>query len=110
MLQDPVLEGDLTYTIKSLEGEMPEKAVDVSVFIDVIGMPLTPVSYAGAASGGDLLELERVSERCSCCLAHSADGTTADISGNGRRDRHRVPFVLRGATSAETSSKLLEVS
>jgi len=28
---------------------MPASGKDVSVFIDVIGMPLTPVSYAGVA-------------------------------------------------------------
>jgi hypothetical protein len=50
VLQDPVLKGDsLTYIVKVLEGEMPAKGADVSVFIDVIGMPLTPLSYAGVA-------------------------------------------------------------
>jgi len=49
-LQDPVLDGDnLTYTVKVLKGDVPAKAADVSVFIDIIGMPLTPVSYAGVA-------------------------------------------------------------
>ena len=28
-------------------GEMPAKGWDVSVFIDIIGMPLTPLSFAG---------------------------------------------------------------
>jgi hypothetical protein len=50
VLQDPVLQGDnLTYTVKVLEGEMPAKGTDVSVFIDIIGMPMTPLSYAGVA-------------------------------------------------------------
>jgi hypothetical protein len=50
VLQDPVLQGDnLTYTVKVLQGDMPAKAADVSVFIDIIGMPLTPLSYAGVA-------------------------------------------------------------
>jgi hypothetical protein len=50
VLQDPVLQGDsLTYTVKVLRGAMPAKGADVSVFIDVIGMPLTPLSYAGVA-------------------------------------------------------------
>ena len=49
VLHDPVLQGDsLTYTIKRLSGEMPATGTDVSVFIDIIGMPLTPVSFAGA--------------------------------------------------------------
>jgi hypothetical protein len=50
VLQDPVLEGDnLTYSVKVLKGDMPAKGSDVSVFIDVVGMPATPVSYAGVA-------------------------------------------------------------
>lgn len=53
VLQNPVLKGDnLSYTVKVLQGELPAKASDVSVFIDVIGMPLTPVSFAGAARRG----------------------------------------------------------
>jgi hypothetical protein len=49
-LQDPVLSGDnLTYTVKVLQGEMPATGADVSVFIDIIGRPLTPISYAGVA-------------------------------------------------------------
>lgn len=50
VLKDPVLEGDtLRYSIRMLQGDMPEKGADVSVFIDIIGMPWTPVSYAGVA-------------------------------------------------------------
>ena len=50
VLQAPALKGDtLTYTVKVLQGEMPAKGADVSVFIDIIGMPLTPLSYAGVA-------------------------------------------------------------
>ena len=53
MLQAPVLKGDtLTYTVKVLQGEMPAKGADVSLFIDIIGMPLTPMSYAGVARRG----------------------------------------------------------
>jgi hypothetical protein len=49
-LQDPVLKGeDLTYTVKILQGDLPAKADDVSVFIDMIGRPLTPLSFAGVA-------------------------------------------------------------
>src|ERR1700730_9405786 len=50
VLQDPVLEGDsLTYTVKVVQGDMPATGSDVSVFIDIIGMPLTPLSFAGVA-------------------------------------------------------------
>jgi hypothetical protein len=53
VLQAPALKGDtLTYTVKVLQGDMPAKGADVSVFIDIIGMPMTPFSYAGAARRG----------------------------------------------------------
>jgi hypothetical protein len=32
-----------------LQGDMPSEGKDVSVFIDIIGRPLTPFSYAGVA-------------------------------------------------------------
>jgi len=49
VLQAPELKSDaLTYTVKVLQGDMPAKGADVSVFIDIIGMPMTPLSYAGA--------------------------------------------------------------
>jgi hypothetical protein len=48
VLRDPVLQGDsLIYSVQALQGVMPDKAADVSVFIDIIGMPFTPLSYAG---------------------------------------------------------------
>jgi hypothetical protein len=50
VLQDPVLQGDsLTYTVKLVQGDMPATGSDVSVFIDIIGMPMTPLSFAGVA-------------------------------------------------------------
>jgi hypothetical protein len=53
VLRDPALQGDsLVYAVKVLQGEMPDKADDVSVFIDIIGMPLTPLSFAGVARRG----------------------------------------------------------
>ena len=53
VLQAPAIKNDtLTYTVKVLQGEMPAKGADVSIFIDVIGMPRTPLSYAGAARRG----------------------------------------------------------
>ncbi len=49
-LSNPVLEKDsLTYDIKILEGKIPKASGECSLFIDVIGMPATPVSYAGVA-------------------------------------------------------------
>jgi hypothetical protein len=52
-LQEPVLKDDnLTYTVKILQGTMPATGDDVSVFIDIIGRPLTPMSFAGVARRG----------------------------------------------------------
>lgn len=48
VLRDPVLEGDtLRYKVTILQGDMPAKGADVSVFIDIIGMPRTPMSFVG---------------------------------------------------------------
>lgn len=53
VLESPELNGNnLTYTVKLVGGDMPEKGSEVSVFIDIIGMPLTPLSYAGVARRG----------------------------------------------------------
>jgi hypothetical protein len=50
VLHDPVLDGDnLSYTVTLVDGDLPATGADVSVFIDIIGMPFTPLSYAGVA-------------------------------------------------------------
>jgi len=49
-LRNPQFKGeDATYDISVIKGKLPEKGGPCAVFIDIIGMPLTPVSYAGAA-------------------------------------------------------------
>jgi hypothetical protein len=49
-LRNPHLSGDdLTYDVQTLEGTPPAQGGACSLFIDIIGMPLTPYSYAGAA-------------------------------------------------------------
>jgi len=49
-LANPVLKGeDLSYDVKILEGNLPASGAPVSLFIDIIGMPMTPLSYAGVA-------------------------------------------------------------
>jgi len=48
VLKDAQLEGDtLNYQVRILEGEMPEGGGVNSLFIDIIGRPLTPLSVAG---------------------------------------------------------------
>jgi hypothetical protein len=48
-LRNPQFKGDdVTYDIKVIRGKLPEKGGPCAVFIDIIGMPMTPLSYAGA--------------------------------------------------------------
>lgn len=48
VLSDPVRKGNqISYTVEILDGEMPAKGGPSSLFIDVIGRPLSPVSIAG---------------------------------------------------------------
>jgi hypothetical protein len=49
-LSHPRLRGeDLMYDISVIEGKPPEKGGECSVFIDIIGLPFTPLSFAGVA-------------------------------------------------------------
>jgi hypothetical protein len=49
-LSNPRLKGeDLTYDIKVIEGKVPKRGGECSVFIDIIGLPFTPLSFAGVA-------------------------------------------------------------
>ncbi len=52
-LRDPEIDGaGLHYTVRILDVEMPVEGGAVSLFIDVIGMPLTPLSVAGVRRRG----------------------------------------------------------
>jgi hypothetical protein len=49
-LKNPLLSGDtLTYDVRVLEGNLSAAGGVGSLFIDIIGMPATPRSFAGAA-------------------------------------------------------------
>jgi hypothetical protein len=49
VLKSPKMEGDnLTFDVTVLEGKLTGKG-PASVFIDIIGLPFTPLSYAGVA-------------------------------------------------------------
>jgi hypothetical protein len=39
----------MTYDVTVTQGNLPAKVDGASLFIDIIGMPLTPLSYAGVA-------------------------------------------------------------
>jgi hypothetical protein len=50
VLKSPKLEGDkLTFDIDVLEGDLNGADGSAAVFIDIIGRPFTPLSFAGAA-------------------------------------------------------------
>jgi hypothetical protein len=49
-LRSPHLEGDkLTFDVRVLEGDPAGADGPASIFVDIIGMPLTPLSFAGVA-------------------------------------------------------------
>jgi hypothetical protein len=50
VLNSPKLDGDkLTFEVEVLEGGLANADGPASVFIDIIGLPFTPLSYAGVA-------------------------------------------------------------
>jgi hypothetical protein len=50
VLKSPKLEGDrLTFDVEVLEGDLKGADGAAAVFIDIIGRPLTPLSFAGVA-------------------------------------------------------------
>jgi hypothetical protein len=50
VLKSPKMEGDkLTFDVQVLEGDLNGADGPASVFIDIIGRPLTPLSFAGVA-------------------------------------------------------------
>jgi hypothetical protein len=50
VLKNPKLEGDkLTFSVQTLEGDLAGADGAAAVFIDIIGRPFTPMSFAGVA-------------------------------------------------------------
>ena len=61
VLSDPALDGDqMSYQVNVLDGEMPTSGGASSLFIDMIGRPLTPVSVAGVHRRGRRRERRRM--------------------------------------------------
>jgi hypothetical protein len=57
VLKSPRLEdGNLVYDVKVLDGDKSAKGGECSLFIDIIGRPLTPLSFAGVARRGVLYD------------------------------------------------------
>ncbi len=55
--------GNLIYDVKVLDGDKTATGGECSLFIDVIGRPLTPLSFAGAARGTARRTTRRVIRR-----------------------------------------------
>ncbi|MGY0572605.1 hypothetical protein ACTGJ9_017285 [Bradyrhizobium sp. RDM12] len=50
VLKNPKLEGDkLTFNVQTLEGDLANAEGAAALFIDIIGRPFTPLSFAGVA-------------------------------------------------------------
>lgn len=63
-LKEPRLKGaDLVYAVEVLDGEKTAKGGICSLFIDVIGRPLTPLSVAGVARRTSRRTARRVARR-----------------------------------------------
>jgi hypothetical protein len=53
VLSEPQLDGsDLSYAVSITDGELASKSAESSLFIDMIGRPLSPVSVAGVRRRG----------------------------------------------------------
>ncbi len=64
VLKKPMLKGDdLIYDVEILDGDKTVSGAECALFIDVIGRPLTPLSYAGVARRTSRRTARRVERR-----------------------------------------------
>jgi hypothetical protein len=84
VLDNPELKGDdLTYSVKILQGAAPAKAAGVSVFIDIIGRPLTPVSRRHHQSR----------QWANCSTGTQKSATNKSSSSWRRQNQRRAPSL-----------------
>jgi hypothetical protein len=84
-LSEPRLKGDdLTYDIAVIEGKVPKKGGACSVFIDIIGLPFTPLSFAGVA------------RRTMYRTVMWGSAATSAAGGEAGHDGHRVSAHAEG--------------
>lgn len=60
LTQPKLWKGQLSYAVTILDGEMPANGGPNSLFIDVIGRPLSPMSVAGVARRDDRRDRRRL--------------------------------------------------
>jgi hypothetical protein len=84
VLKDPKLEGEkLTFDVEVLEGGLAAADGPASVFIDIIGLPFTPLSFAGAA--------RRTSDRAAWYAGYSA-ASAPYMPGGSLGGPHPMPW------------------
>ena len=89
VLTSPKLDGDkLTFTVEVLEGSLAGDG-PAAIFIDIIGRPLTPVSYAGVA--------RRTAYRGAWYGGAAVAGAAVGRSGGWRRGRESAVLLSAGA-------------
>jgi hypothetical protein len=90
VLKTPKLEGDrLTFDVDVLEGNLTGADGPASVFIDIIGRPLTPFSYAGVA--------RRTAYRGAYYAGAAAVGTAAAYGAAAAYGYPPAPYYARPA-------------
>ena len=60
LTQPKLWKGQLSYNVAILDGEMPANGGPNSLFIDIIGRPLSPMSVAGVARRDDRRDRRRL--------------------------------------------------
>ena len=109
VIQQPRLEnGELSYSIKTLEGTVPTQAGPVTLFIDPFGRPLSPVSVCGVQTaraatrpqtlGPRAVQRHRVSP---CHQAGSQPSVAVVTSSRFRPGPPPSPQSRRGEADAE---------
>jgi hypothetical protein len=97
VLRNPQMSGNnLTFDVQLLEGAPPEHGGAASLFIDVIGMPLTPYSYAGAA---------RRYSRGAYCAGGSYGPTVVHYGGAGYAGGYRGAAAWGGGSGVAYGSR-----
>ena len=82
---------DLTYDIAVIEGKPPEKGGACSVFIDIIGPPFTPLSFAGVArrTAFRTVMWDTAATSAAATAAMAAHPTNVTVTKPCRRHPHR---------------------
>lgn len=94
-ISDAVIEGDtISFDVDILEGELPGRGGPNTLFIDVLGRPLTPLSVAG---------VRRRTRRRSLAVGYSV-GATAAASSSSHANAQSTAAASSAAASADQAA------